>query len=312
LKYNCVLTQNREILYNRHIGETVTAIGIDFGGTKIAFDLYDIETWAVRTSATIPTPAEDDFAHILDLIGRQIETMREDRTMAVGIGVPGLVRQPEGIVVTMPNVKDGKDVEMREQLEKYIKLPVTVDNDANCFTLAEAIRGRGKGNSVVVGLTLGTGVGGGIVIGNRLFHGSHGFAAEVGHMLLRPGEPPFETDDKRGDVEQFFSGSALGRRCKQAESPEDYLEGETCSFLHDDIFREVAWTCVNLIHVIDPSIIILGGSAGRAMGPHLKTVEQKINEWVLPGTPIPSLAIAQLPNAATLGAAILTQERCIS
>ena len=197
---------------------------------------------------------------------------------------------------------------IREQLEKELHLPVSADNDANCFALAEALQGAGKGHDVVVGITLGTGVGGGIVFQGNLYHGSHGYASEIGHMLLKPGEPPFPTDDRRGDVEQFLSGSAMGERCRQAKDPREYLNGDTCSFLHPDLFRELSWLCVNLIHVLDPSIVILGGSAGRALKPHIKEIRSEMLKWILPSTPVPTIAIGELEEAATLGAALLTQQ----
>lgn len=237
-----------------------------------------------------------------------IENLKTETTIAVGIGVPGLVRQPEGVILTLPNIPGAEHMNIREQLESRLKLTVSADNDANCFALAEAIRGAGKGHDVVVGITLGTGVGGGIVIDGKLYHGSHGYAAEIGHMLLRPGEPPFETNDKRGDVEQFLSGSAMGERCKQAKDPSEYLEGETCSFLHPELFRELSWLCVNLIHIMDPSIVVIGGAAGRALKPHAKEIKNEMLKWILPGTPLPTIAFGELKEAATLGAALLTQQ----
>ena len=120
-----------------------------------------------------------------------------------------------------------------------------------------------------------------------------------------PGQPPYETDNSRGEVEQFLSGTAMGRRCKAAGKPEDYLEGEVCSFMRPNIFKEVAWFCTNLIHVLNPSIIIFGGSAGLALKPHIKEVENELQNWTLPNTPLPELSFAKLHNAATRGAAML-------
>jgi glucokinase len=223
------------------------------------------------------------------------------------MGVPGLVRRDECMILKTPNIPGGENFPAKEFLAKHTKLPVFVDNDARCFSLAETRMGAGKGQDTVVGITLGTGVGGGIVVGGKLVHGSHGFAGEIGHMLLVPGKPPFATKDIRGDAEQFLSGTALGKRCETAESPQEYLDGQACAFLWDDVFREIAWMVATLTHVLDPSMIIFGGSTGRALKPHLKKITAELGVWLLPGTPAPELAISQREDAGTLGAALLTQ-----
>jgi glucokinase len=285
-----------------------TIIGVDLGGTKIDVARYDATTWKREETLRIPTRADRTFGHVLDDTIAAIEQLRTADTVAAGIGVPGLVEQPAGMILTLPNIPGAEGAPVKRQLEEHLKIPVLLENDSNCFTLAEAICGAGKGQDVVVGITLGTGVGGGIVINGKLYHGSHGFAGELGHTLLQPGRPPFETEDMRGEAEQFLSGSALRMRCTQAKTPKDYLEGDVCSWLHSDLFRELAWLCVNILHMLDPSVLVLGGSAGRALKPHLKTVRQEIGKWALPGTPIPAIAIAELEDSATLGAALLARE----
>jgi predicted NBD/HSP70 family sugar kinase len=190
---------------------------------------------------------------------------------------------------------------MTEQTE----LPTSIDNDAHCFTLAEARDGAGRGYNVVVGITLGTGVGGGIAVNGTLFHGAHGFAGEVGHMLLQPGHPPYLTDDRRGNAEQFLSGTAMGRRCTAADDPHDYLQGEVCSFMHPQIIRELAWLLTSITHCIDPSIVILGGSTGQALKPHVEEIRGELAQWLLPGMPMPEVVTAALPDAGVRGAALL-------
>ncbi|PIP64958.1 hypothetical protein COW95_04415 [Candidatus Peregrinibacteria bacterium CG22_combo_CG10-13_8_21_14_all_49_11] len=207
----------------------------------------------------------------------------------------------------MPNILHAKKIPLKRQLEDVLKLPVVVDNDANCFTLAEARMGSGREAKVVVGITMGTGVGGGIVINGDLFHGGHGFAGEIGHMLLVPGDPPYYTDYLRGEVEQFLSGTSWRERCRKAKRPQDYMEGAVCEFMHADVFKEVAWLCTSLTHLLDPDVIVFGGSAGRALMQHIDKITNELEQWVLPGTPLPELKMAELEHAATLGAALLVQ-----
>lgn len=280
-------------------------IGFDLGGTKSAITRFSAKSFREETHERMPTHADRGWDHVFNDIVSLIQKIRTKDTKAVGIGVPGLVIQPKGRIVNMPNIPGAKDIPLKKTLEKALKLPVFVDNDANCFTLAEARYGASKKHRVVVGLTFGTGVGGGIVIDGKIFSGEHGYAAEVGHMLLMPGHPPYKTKSTRGEVEQYLSGTALGERCQAAKSPQDYLTGEACQFLQPYVFREVGWLCVNLAHLLDPGVIVFGGSTGRALKPHMKKIEKEIKMWILPGTPLPGIAIGTVKNAATLGAALL-------
>ena len=207
----------------------------------------------------------------------------------------------------MPNIPGAAGANPARWLSKKIGLPVTIENDARCFAYAEALLGAGKGKRVVLGVTLGTGVGAGIVIDGELFYGARGFAGEVGHMLLQPGTPPFETADKRGEVEQFLSGTALGKRCTQAKSPQDYLDGPACDFLHADLFREIAWLVVNVMHLVDPSIVVFGGSVGKALKPHLPAIREELKRWLLPGITPPELACRTLLHSSVIGAALVAR-----
>jgi len=285
-----------------------TVIGIDLGGTKIAATRFDTSTWKAQASERMGTQAGKPFEAVVKNILDVIAKLKAPDTVAIGIGVPGLIKRPEGTILMLPNVPGAEGFPLQERIAKETGLPVNVENDSSCFTLAEALRGAGKGHDVVIGVTMGTGVGGGMVIDGKLFHGSHGFSTEIGHMLLRPGEPPYETRDKRGEIEQFLSGTALGKRCPQAKKPEEYLEGETCKDLHAKVITEVAQMCATLTHCIDPSVIVFGGSAGRALKPHLAKIEKELAKWVFPGTPPPHLAIGTLEDAGALGAAMVAME----
>lgn len=287
---------------------STSIIGIDLGGTKTAIALIDALTKEVRKIEVFPTRSERGFSAVLEQLTEATQALRASDTVAIGLGVPGLVDRTTERVVTMPNIPGSDGSDPRGLLAKATGLPVTIDNDARCFAYAEAILGAGKGEKIVVGITLGTGVGGGIVIDGKLFHGSRGFAGEFGHMLLVPGSPPYEAKDMRGDVEQFLSGTAMGKRCTEAKRPEDYLEGAVCGFMQPKVFREVAWLITNLVHAIDPSVIIFGGSAGRALKPHFPDIEKELKLWLLPGTPHPRLAVGALKDAAVIGAALRVEQ----
>lgn len=284
-----------------------TVIGVDLGGTKTLLGRYDVDSLKLQKFIEVQTNASLGLQAVLKDCVTEIKKLTSTDTIAVGMGMPGLIELPEGIVIHTPNIPGGQGVRAQEMLQRAIDLPVFVDNDARCFTLAEAHHGSGKGKRTVVGVTLGTGVGGGIVINGRIFHGSHGFAGEIGHMLLKPGELPYESTDMRGDVEQYLSGTAMGKRCTAAKRPQDYLEGQVCSFLQPQVFRELAQLVASLTYLLDPDIIVFGGSAGRALGPHLKKITSELGHWTMPGTPLPEIAVSTMENPGALGAAILAR-----
>ena len=249
-----------------------TVIGVDLGGTKTAVALVDGVTHEVIQIEVFQTKAARGYSAVIGDIIAAVLRLKTPSTVAVGLGVPGVVDCTTHRVVTMPNIPGAENADPRSDIGTATGLPVTVDNDARCFTFAEAMIGAGKNERIVVGITLGTGVGGGLVIDGKIFEGAHGFAAEAGHMLLVPGAPPYDATDKRGDAEQFLSGTAMGKRCAAAKKPEEYLEGEVCGFMQPQVFREVAWLVTNITHLVDPSVVIFGGSAGRALSPHLPAI----------------------------------------
>ncbi|MEK7217933.1 MAG: ROK family protein [Patescibacteria group bacterium] len=281
------------------------AIGIDVGGTKTAIASYDTAGWKLLKQKRFPTRKDEGFGTVLEDALSIADSWKTPDTVALGCGAPGLIRATDGSILRMPNIAGGDGFPLKKYLEKRFGIPVTVENDSNCFTLGEALGGAGKGCNVVVGITMGTGVGGGIVVEGKLFRGADGFAGEIGHMLLRPGNPPYETEDSRGEVEQFLSGTAMLKRCEAAKAAQDLLEGGTCAFLHTEIVLETAWLCTNVTHLINPSIIVFGGGTGRALKPYLTTIRDEMTRWIMQGTPLPQLAVAQLDDPATRGAAML-------
>jgi glucokinase len=289
-------------------GTPLSIIGIDLGGTKIAAGLFDAVTLECRRKVLVPTGAARGFRFVQEDLLKIIDDLRETGTAGIGIGVPGFVDAVTQKVLRMPNIPGAEGSDVRTAIAAYTKLPVAIDNDARCFAFAEAVLGAGKGHRTVVGVTLGTGVGGGIVVDGKIFHGAHGFAGEFGHMLLVPSRPPLETDDRRGEVEQFISGSALGRRCPDAKTPQEYLEGERCALLHPAVIREVAWFVTNLTYAVDPSIVVLGGSVGKALKAHLPAVRIELARWALPGIPPPEIGCGILEGASLLGAVLIAKD----
>jgi len=280
-------------------------IGIDLGGTNMRVARFDADSMEKEEELKAQTDAAAGFLKVLDDVVTLVDKLKTPDTTAIGIGVPGLVSK--GKLLKAPNIAKSENIDVKKILEAKLGLPVSVGNDANCFALAEATLGSGKGHDIVVGITFGTGVGGGIVINGKIFEGAHGYAAELGHMLLKPGQPPYETEDKRGEVEQFLSGTAMGKRCEEARTPEDYLHGAVCSFMQPDIYREVAWLTVTSHYFLVPDGIIFGGAEGHTLGSNVDAIEKEMKQWTLPGTPLPKIVAAEIRGAGVIGAALLAK-----
>jgi glucokinase len=155
-------------------------LGIDIGGTKIAYALVD-KNYKTSQVKILPTPQKNLLAKIEEII----QTHKSD-VFGVGIGLPGIVIN-NSIVKNLPNIANFKPINLKNHLEKKFRLPIWIENDANAFTLAESLLGAGKNFSTVVGITLGTGIGSGIVINKKLVRGLQGLAGEFGHFIMPDG-----------------------------------------------------------------------------------------------------------------------------
>jgi fructokinase len=248
-------------------------IGIDLGGTKIEGVGLDADT-LIAVRRRVATPRED-YAGTLDAIGHLVAAIEAEAGQrgSVGIGIPGVVSRATGLVKNANSTwLNGRP--LRTDLEARLARPVRIANDANCFTLSEAIDGAGRGFESVFGVILGTGVGGGIAIRQRVHEGTNQVAGEWGHNPL-----PWMTEEERasalpcycgkvGCVETFLSGpgferdgarvSGLGRtgheivRAAATGEPE---AKRTLERYHDRLTRALA----TVINTLDPDAIVLGG-----------------------------------------------------
>ena len=254
-------------------------IGIDLGGTKIEGIALDADT-PVAVRRRVPTPR--DYAGTLDTIVRLVAEIEAEtgRTGTVGLGIPGVVSHATGLVKNANSTwLNGRPLLV--DLEARLSRPVRVANDANCFTLSEAIDGAGQGVETVFGVILGTGVGGGIAIRQRIHEGPNQIAGEWGHDPL-----PWMTEEERaaapecycgkyGCVETFLSGPALERdhglvsgerRSSQdivlAAASGDPHAIQTLERYQDRLARALA----AVINLLDPDAIVLGGGMSNLPG----------------------------------------------
>lgn len=249
--------------------------GIDLGGTKIECAVIDTEKTIVRRR--LPTEAEKGYEHIISQIETLVaEVSKEigERPSKIGFATPGVL-SPDSRTMKNSNTVVLNGQPMQSDLEKVLRLPVKISNDANCFALAEATLGAGKdypNADLIFGVIMGTGVGGGIVAHGKIIEGIHGIAGEWGHNILEEnGEECY--CGKKGCVEKVISGTALehfyekisGRKLKLKDILANHLAGtdqhatETIERLLEFYGRAIS----TLINVLDPNLIVIGGGVGN-------------------------------------------------
>ena len=235
--------------------------GIDVGGTKFLGVVVG-DGGEVLLEKRRPTPLGADA-----LIGELIEFAAELGDYdTLGVGVPGLVTR-NGILRAAPNLTSAFEVPVGPSLAEALGHPVAVDNDATCAALAEWQLGAARGFDDVVVVTLGTGIGGGLVCGGRLQRGTNGFAGEIGHMVVQPDGPNCPCG-RRGCWERFASGRGLqmlagGRTGEDVVAAARAGDHEMLGVI-DEFARWVALGLVNLTNILDPACIVLGGGLASA------------------------------------------------
>jgi glucokinase len=260
-------------------------IALDLGGTKLATGLVDRDGGLVRR-AVEPTDLSSEDA-VLAQLERAVGKLGGNGFAALGVGVPSTIDQRTGRAVTSVNIPLA-GVDLRERLEGLFDVPVMVENDANAAALAEHRLGAGRGSRHMVMLTLGTGVGGGLVLDGRLYRGAVGAAAELGHITIDVDGPLCQgTCPGRGHLEVFVSGTAagglaarlaaerpegdLGRAARSGREPDAHLAVELGAEASGDA-REVldhvgfhlGIGIADLVNVFNPEIVVVGGGFAEA------------------------------------------------
>ena len=172
--------------------KTSYAIGVDLGGTNLKIGIVSGEG-RVESHASVPVGADKSAEKIAALMGEQVSIVQSktnNELAGCGCGIPGIINMEDGIVYSSPNFPSWKDTPISRLLSSKIKIPLVIDNDANMFALAELLYGAGRGHKNLITLTLGSGIGGGIIIDGKVFHGDIGFAGEVGHIIVEPDGAP--------------------------------------------------------------------------------------------------------------------------
>jgi glucokinase len=308
-------------------------IGLDVGGTKVLGAVLDPSRPAeVVRELRVPTPPGGDG--LVDVLAEVVDQLTADGPVAaVGVGVPGLV-DPEGVLRAGAHLAKVANLPLAADLTERCGVPVEVDNDANGHAVAEHRGGAGAGYEDVVVVTLGTGIGAGIINRGRLLKGAHGFAGEPGHMVVDPTGPPCPCG-QRGCWEQFASGNGLARLARSAAlggqltaavemaggDPElvrgehvtataQQGDGDSMAVL-DELSEWIAVGLINLVNIFDPQLVVIGGGLVGAADLLLPRAQERVHQRILAGSRRPLVPVVPAllgERAGAIGTALLAAD----
>ena len=287
-------------------------IGVDFGGTKILTGAITEEGKVICEPIKIPTDSSQKAEIILGNIIKSIESVllrieKKNVTFSgIGLGVTGPLDIKKGIILQCPQLPTMHFFPLRKAIEKYFDVPVYMNNDANCLIFGETLFGSGKGKKNVIGFTLGTGLGCAIILDKQIFEGSTGSAGEI-----------WTSSYGNGIIEDYVSGAGVSKIykqiCHQEKSALDIAmlaEKGNVNALKtwDEFGRHLAVAISWTINLIDPNIVILGGSIANAHKFFSSSLERKLRDKICP---VPSektkIVCAKLgANSGFIGAAALS------
>lgn len=309
-------------------------IGVDLGGTNIAVGLVD-DGCNLLCKKSVPTRVGRSYGEIAADMADAARALLAEQQIplsgcrSIGVGVPGTCDSQTGVVRFAANLF-WEDVPLCDALKEHVLLPVFISNDANCAALGEQLAGGARGYRSVVCITLGTGVGGGIILDGKLFEGNRSMGTEVGHTVIDPSGPRCNCG-RHGCFETFASSTALVRQTRKLmeEEPDSGLEqflqengkisGRTAFLaaragnnaglrLVRQYVRYLGIGVTNLINIFMPEAVLVGGGISGEGEYLLEPLRQYVKEHVYGGSRSPEVAIlkATLGNdAGIIGAAML-------
>lgn len=315
------------------------AIGVDLGGTTIKMAIVDskgnmVEKWTIPTDTS--NNGRNISNHIAMSIKEQVENIEIEPSQIVGIGIgaPGFINMENGFIYKAVNL-GWENYPLKDDLEAKTGLRVLVDNDANIAALGEMWKGAGNQAPDMICITLGTGIGGGIILNGEILHGANGMAGEIGHITsLSDGGVPCNCG-KRGCIETIASATGIARIATEGlnQHPESRLQtiyAEKGSITSEDVFVSAAesdeWALevisiithhlglviANLSNALNPSRVVIGGGVSKAADQLLEPLKQVFGKYTLPRVyEAADFAIASLGNDAGVigGARLIFSDR---
>jgi glucokinase len=313
-------------------------IGVDIGGTSIKLAII-FENGELLTKWEIPTNIENNGANIpQEIVWSIVDKLKEcglnkEHILGVGAGAPGYVYSKLGIVYEAVNI-GWINKNLKEELENLLNIPVAVANDANLAALGEYWLGAGKGSDHLITVTLGTGVGGGIVVNGQVINGVNGTGGEIGHIVVTPGEGPDCNCGRQGCIETYASATGIVRQGLEAihqgnstslteiykkehriTSKDIFEEAKKGDLVSQKIIEKtthlLGLMLANLATVINPGIILIGGGVANAKDQLLTPLKEAFYANGLEhSTKVCDIVLAQLGNdAGVFGAVYFVQQQ---
>ncbi len=263
------------------MSETPLAIGVDFGGTTVKIGVL-YRSNLVDTAPPIATQDYDGPDELIDAMVRVINELRDQHPgiAAIGVGMPGFVNFEEGIVHNLTNVRGWVEIPLKQRLSEATLLPTVVENDANCMAYAEWKRGSGRGLNHLVAITMGTGVGGGVIVNGKMVRGCRYGAGEIGQTSIdyqgRVGaygnkgalEDYVGNNEIAADARERYEQAGIYKNiadCSPAALAYAATNGDEVALqVWDDVARKMATTIMNCCWLLNPEAIIIGGGVAKA------------------------------------------------
>lgn len=276
-------------------------LGIDIGGTQIRSGI--IERGELKKVCTIPTPSNGTEAEVLEAIAKLVELYSDYKLKYIGIGVPSVVNVEKGIVYNVTNIPSWKEVHLKDYLETRFKVPVYVNNDANCFVSGEKYFGKGQQFQSLVGITLGTGLGAGLIINNHLYEGRNCGAGELCNL------PYLDRN-----YEYYCSGQFFKDELKVSGNDVALLavEGDASALkMLDQFGSHLGKFMQAVLYAYDTEAVVLGGSVASSF-PYFKEsmYRSMAKDFIFPKSLENfKIEVSELENIAIYGAASLVLDK---
>lgn len=285
------------------------ALGLDIGGTNLKVAAVQKPN-RIGFEFSVPSHAADGPEAVRTAVREAVLRARSQGGpfSAIGVGCAGSVDPKTGVVRQSPNFSHWRDVPLKEWLQKDHELPVTVENDANCAVVTEWKLGAARGCRNVLLLTLGTGIGGGLILEDRLFRGSTGTAGEAGHVTIRADGVPCPCGNI-GCLERYCSASAL-ERVAPGVPPKIVFDPANRAKYQDVVetfLQDLSLGLTSLANLLDPDVILLGGGIAPGVTPHLERMSSwmKARAFSAVAKHVRLLPAAHGHNSGAIGAALL-------
>lgn len=287
------------------------ALGLDIGGTKIKAVALS-ETGKVLSEFACDSLASKGPQSVRKALHHCVKHFRDEELefSSIGVGCAGSVNPRTGVVRNSPNFSSWKDIPLRDWIEEDFDAPAVVDNDANCAVFTEWKLGHGKGYENVILLTLGTGIGGGIIINGNLFRGATGTGGELGHMSIYANGKPCNCGN-RGCFERYCSATAIKEMAgHNVSAKEIFTKSETPAHaaIITKYLEDFQTGLTSLANIFDPDIILLGGAMSEGVSRYLPQIHEWIKTHAFPavGKKV-KLKLARFGNfSGGIGAALLS------